>query len=85
MAAGVAEDKLVAESAANGAAAQLLTPSQKAASPTVEPDYPQQVASTATPAAPIDVAESLTKLVALRDAGVLTDEEFAAQKNKLLA
>jgi hypothetical protein len=30
-------------------------------------------------------ADELTKLAALRDSGVLTDEEFAAQKSKLLA
>jgi hypothetical protein len=37
------------------------------------------------PAAPtVDVADQLTKLAALRDQGVLTDEEFSAQKAKLL-
>jgi hypothetical protein len=37
-------------------------------------------------AAPLpDVADQLAKLAALRDQGVLTDEEFAAQKAKLLA
>jgi Na+/proline symporter len=30
-------------------------------------------------------ADELTKLAALRDSGVLTDEEFASQKTKLLA
>ncbi|MFT6291666.1 MAG: hypothetical protein ACJAR2_002271 [Ilumatobacter sp.] len=30
-------------------------------------------------------ADELTKLAALRDSGVLSDEEFAAQKTKLLA
>jgi hypothetical protein len=30
-------------------------------------------------------ADELTKLAALRDSGVLTDDEFAAQKGKLLA
>ncbi len=30
-------------------------------------------------------ADELTKLAALRDSGVLTDDEFAAQKAKLLA
>lgn len=47
-----------------------------------------------TPAAPVvqerapsgggDLVEQLTKLGALRDAGVLTEEEFAAQKVRLL-
>ena len=32
-----------------------------------------------------DVADELTKLAALRDRGILTDTEFAAQKAKLLA
>jgi hypothetical protein len=34
---------------------------------------------------PQSVADELTKLVGLRDAGVLTDEEFAAQKARLLS
>lgn len=34
--------------------------------------------------APIDVADQLTKFAALRDQGVISDEEFAAQKSKLL-
>jgi hypothetical protein len=32
----------------------------------------------------IDVVELLTKLAALRDSGILTDEEFLAQKQKIL-
>ena len=36
------------------------------------------------PAAAPDLAEQLTKLAALRDQGILSDEEFAAQKAKLL-
>jgi hypothetical protein len=39
---------------------------------------------TAAPAAPVDVADQLAKFAALRDQGVLTEEEFAAQKAKLL-
>jgi hypothetical protein len=35
-------------------------------------------------AAPADPADQLTKLADLRDRGVLTDEEFAAQKAKIL-
>jgi hypothetical protein len=31
-----------------------------------------------------DLADQLRKLADLRDAGILTDEEFAAQKAKLL-
>jgi membrane protein implicated in regulation of membrane protease activity len=36
-------------------------------------------------AAPVDVAGQIEKLAALRDQGVLTPEEFEAQKGKLLA
>lgn len=32
----------------------------------------------------VDVADQLTKLAALRDSGVLTDEEFLTQKQKIL-
>jgi ABC-type multidrug transport system fused ATPase/permease subunit len=41
--------------------------------------YVQEQAAAGTP------AEELTKLAALHDAGKLTDEEFAAQKAKILA
>ena len=47
--------------------------------PLVEP-----LASTAPPTLAISVADELKKLAELRDAGVLSDEEFAAQKSKLL-
>jgi hypothetical protein len=40
----------------------------------------------AAPAAPsVDVVEQLQKLAALKDQGILTEEEFADQKRKLLA
>lgn len=42
--------------------------------------YVQSVAGTSA-----STAEELAKLASLRDAGVLTDEEFAAQKARLLA
>lgn len=38
-----------------------------------------------TPAAPNDVAEQLHKLASLRDAGILSDEEFDTKKKELLA
>lgn len=41
-------------------------------------------ASAPAPAEQVDVAEQLRKLASLRDEGILTDEEFAAQKAKLL-
>lgn len=34
---------------------------------------------------PLDLADQLSKLAALRDQGILSDDEFAAQKAKLLA
>jgi hypothetical protein len=37
------------------------------------------------PAAAVDPIERLKELAGLRDSGVLTEEEFAAQKAKLLA
>jgi hypothetical protein len=39
----------------------------------------------ATPATQFDVADQLHKLGSLRDAGILTDEEFATKKAELLA
>lgn len=52
-----------------------------------EPQYaqpaPQYVEPAPAPAAP-DPLEQLTKLGQLRDSGVLTEEEFEAQKAKIL-
>jgi hypothetical protein len=45
-------------------------------------DYVQRTAASA-PAA--DPADALTKLAALHEKGLLTDDEFAAQKAKILA
>jgi len=46
---------------------------------------PQQQYAPPPPAAPApDPIEQLTKLGQLHSAGVLTDEEFAVQKNKIL-
>lgn len=46
---------------------------------------PQQ-SVTQVPAAPqVDITEQLKKLASLRDAGILTDEEFATKKAELLA
>jgi len=46
---------------------------------------PQAPPPPAAPAPQVDMLDQLAKLGALRDQGVLTDEEFAAQKAKLLA
>jgi transcription initiation factor TFIID subunit TAF12 len=54
--------------------------------------WAQQQAAAAPPPPPAaaggmndDVIEQLTKLASLKDQGILTEEEFAAQKAKLLA
>ena len=47
-----------------------------------EPSFDFGAAATASEP---DVADELTKLAALKDRGILTDTEFAAQKAKLLA
>ena len=46
---------------------------------------PPPAAPVAPAAAPVDVTAELMKLADLKAAGVLTDEEFAAAKAKLLA
>ena len=49
--------------------------------------YAQPAAAPAAPAAPAggtDIVAELTKLASLKDAGILSDEEFAAAKAKLL-
>jgi hypothetical protein len=47
-------------------------------------DYEQAPPPPPAPAPAADPIEQLTKLGALRDSGVLTEEEFEAQKAKLL-
>lgn len=56
-------------------------PSQAAGAP-LAPPGPTPVGTTAAPTA--GLAEELAKLAALRDQGVLTEAEFAAQKTRLL-
>lgn len=53
-------------------------PARNASSPIAIEQPPAQ-------AVPVDVAEQLMKLASLRDAGILTDEEFLAKKSELLA
>ena len=38
-----------------------------------------------SPASQLDVAEQITKLAALRDAGILNEDEFSSKKSELLA
>lgn len=45
----------------------------------------EAAATPAAPSAPISVADELAKLASLRNDGLLTDEEFEAQKARLLA
>jgi len=58
--------------------AQLAAMTNQVAQP------PAQAELRATPPAVPDMVERLQKLAALRDQGVLTEEEFAAQKAKIL-
>jgi hypothetical protein len=44
-----------------------------------------QSTQSSEPVAPLDVADQLMKLATLRDQGVLTEDEFASQKAKLLS
>jgi hypothetical protein len=46
---------------------------------------PSAVAPTPATSSPKSVADELSKLAQLRDSGVLTDDEFAAQKARLLS
>jgi hypothetical protein len=60
-----------------------------------QPDFPQSafnpanpmlaLPASAGPAAPVDLATELTRLKALRDQGVLTEDEFQKAKAKLLS
>lgn len=63
-------------------AAQQQAAMQQAAQQAVA----SQMAAAPAPAAPaVDIVAELQKLAALKDAGVLSDEEFAAAKAKLLS
>jgi hypothetical protein len=54
------------------------------AAPTPAPPDPAQ-APQAAQAEQVDVVEQLKKFAELRDQGILTEEEFAAQKARLLS
>ena len=62
--------------------AQIDAAAQKAAAQYAPP---APAAAPAAPAGGVDVVAELQKLAALKDAGVLSDDEFAAAKAKLLA
>jgi Short C-terminal domain len=55
------------------------------AAPPAPPEQAAPPPEQAAPAAePVDVVEQLKKFAELRDQGILTEEEFSAQKAKLL-
>jgi hypothetical protein len=65
--------------------AAIYAQRQQAYAQQTAPSYPPPPAAPAAPAAGgPDVIEQLTKLGELHQSGVLTDDEFAAQKAKLL-
>jgi hypothetical protein len=55
------------------------------ANPPPQPEPAPAQAAAASPEPGADPVDQLTKLAALKDQGVLTDEEFANQKAKILA
>jgi hypothetical protein len=55
-----------------------------AGQPQAEPAPPPPPAPEAAPAGDVDITGELTKLAEMRSNGILTDEEFAAAKAKLL-
>ena len=62
----------------------LITQLMLGGSAPVPVPVPTPAAAPPSPAASASVADELAKLMRLRDAGALTDDEFAAQKAKLL-
>jgi len=67
---------------ANKWAAQDSQPQYYDAPP---PPPPAPAAAPAPAAPPVDTVAQLRELAQLRDDGILTDEEFSAQKRRLLA
>jgi hypothetical protein len=59
-------------------------PAYMAEQPPPQQGYYEQPPPPAAPPPQVDVVSQLKELAALREQGVLTDEEFAAQKAKLL-
>ena len=53
--------------------------------PQAAPEAPPPPPSAAAAAADVDITGELTKLAEMRSNGLLTDEEFAAAKAKILA
>lgn len=75
-----------AAKAQQAADAQAYRQEQAAeAAPPPPPPAPAPAAAPAPTAGSTDVVAQLTQLAALRDQGVLTEDEFAAQKAKILS
>ena len=72
--------------AANRRGAAQAQAAQEQAAPPPPPPVPEQAAAPVVEetAAPVDSYEELMKLKGLLDAGVLTQAEFDAQKQKIL-
>jgi hypothetical protein len=65
--------------------AQIDAAAQAAAAQYAQPaPAPAPAAPAAAPAAGTDIVAELTKLASLKDAGILSEEEFASAKAKLL-
>jgi hypothetical protein len=78
----------VSGSVSNRQQQKQMAKQQQAAAAAAPPPAPAPAPAAPEPAAPTgmtdDKIEQLTKLGQLRDAGILTDEEFAEQKAKIL-
>ncbi len=67
------------------AAKQQAKYAQESAAPAAPEQAGPPPDQAAPPSEPVDVVEQLKKFAELRDQGILTEEEFSAQKAKLLA
>lgn len=79
---GVARTAVVAGTATAVSNRVSRRQAQRWADQSPQQDYPEQASAPAPAAA--DPVEQLEKLGEMREKGLLTDEEFAAQKAKLL-
>ncbi len=80
----VARTAVVAGTATAVAGGVARHQANKAAAEAPAPE-PAAAPAPAEPTAPADPTDQLVKLAQLRDQGVLTEEEFSAQKAKILA
>jgi hypothetical protein len=73
-----------ASAVSNKAASNQAAKAQAAAPPPPAPPAPEAAAPAGAPALSDDVYEQLKKLGELREAGILTDDEFQAKKSQIL-